>query len=317
LKGKARKEAKKMQEQPSQTSGIPYKVSTEEILRQARYLESLHKDLVMSKLTWNAFKEAVRGREEYARRFSKEQPEHEGNAGHVYFLDVLRRLVDMIGKVVRVQENSSDTSAKQKDDGITLHNLFEALQGVELAGNSQATIDSDTPFEENTADSAVATARSAHYEPTIDPKEEVRLRWYCFQVDTDSIISWVVSMWDQYLRQCEGGASLESTSLLSDLALEVLYKLEDEMKDIVGSVKEVILSEPDSVRDWLSPMMALSDVRHATREAAGYPVLVKQLHKRHPDLELDCWNDFAVSDRKPVQYLTELKQEMVSSDRIL
>ncbi len=305
-----------MQEQPSQPSRTAYKVSTEEILRQARYLENLHQDLVMSKPTWNAFKEAVRGREEYTSKFSQEQPEHEGNAGHVYFLDVLRRVVDMIGKVVRVQENSSDNSVKEQRDGITLHNLFAALQDVELAGNSQATLDADTPLDENTADSAVTAAPSARYEPTIDPKEEVRLRWYCFQVDADSIISWVVSMWDQYLRQCEVGSSLESTSLLSDLALELLYKLEEEMEDIVGSVNEVMLSEPDSVRDWLSPMMALSDVRYATREAAGYPVLVKQLHKRHPELELDRWNDFAVSDRKPVQYLTELKQEMVSSDRL-
>lgn len=120
LKGKARKEAKKKEQLQSQApapkikaSKTIYKVSTEEILRQARYLENLDQELVMSKPAWNAFKEAVRGRTEYATKFANKQPDHEGNAGHVYFLDTLRQVVDMIGKVVRVQETSLDNSAKR------------------------------------------------------------------------------------------------------------------------------------------------------------------------------------------------------------
>jgi hypothetical protein len=64
-------------------------VSTAEILRQADFLKSLGEPLVMSKTVWGAFREAIRGCQQYTEKFAKEEPDHKGNAGHVYFLDVL------------------------------------------------------------------------------------------------------------------------------------------------------------------------------------------------------------------------------------
>jgi hypothetical protein len=70
LKGKARKETKKAKkqqqvQQPPSSSKPPkkYRVSTEEILRQADFLKNLGESLVMSKTVWAAFKEAIRGRQ--------------------------------------------------------------------------------------------------------------------------------------------------------------------------------------------------------------------------------------------------------------
>ncbi|KAI4709472.1 hypothetical protein J4E89_005488 [Alternaria sp. Ai002NY15] len=317
LKGKARKEAKKKEQLQSQApapkikaSKTIYKVSTEEILRQARYLENLDQELVMSKPAWDAFKEAVRGRTEYATKFANEQPDHEGNSGHVYFLDTLRQVVDMIGKVVRVQETSLDNSAKRQDTGLTFHNLFDVLRDVELTDGVQGTANLTTPPNEGLAYGAAAAVPSARYEPAIDSDEESRLRWLCFKDDADSITSWVINLWKQYLDQSEEDVSLETTSLLSDLALDLLYKIEDDMEHNNDNVSEAMLKELASLYNWSSTALALFDFRVAAHEGRGYPAVVKLAHKRQPQLGLGPYKDFILFDAKFVRYLTELQLEM-------
>ncbi|KAI4676776.1 uncharacterized protein J4E84_009370 [Alternaria hordeiaustralica] len=317
LKGKARKEAKKKEQLQSQApapkikaSNTIYKVSTEEILRQARYLKNLDQELVMSKPAWNAFKEAVRGRTEYATKFANKQPDHEGNAGHVYFLDTLRQVVDMIGNVVRVQETSLDNSAKRQDTDLTSHNLFDVLRDVELTDGVQGTANLTTPPDEGLAYGAAAAVPSARYEPAIDSDEESRLRWLCFKDDADSITSWVINLWKQYFDQSEEGVSLETTSLLSDLALDLLYKIEDDMEHNNDKVNEAMFKELASLYNWSSTALALFDFRVAAYEGRGYPAVVKLVHKRQPQLGLDPYKDFILFDAKFVRYLTELQLEM-------
>jgi hypothetical protein len=41
----------------------------------------------MPKHVWRAYKDAIRGRQKYANKFAAEEPEHEGNEGHIYFLE--------------------------------------------------------------------------------------------------------------------------------------------------------------------------------------------------------------------------------------
>ncbi|KAI4939653.1 uncharacterized protein J4E92_000939 [Alternaria infectoria] len=299
LKGKARKEAKKKEQLQSQSpapkikaSKTIYKVSTEEILRQARYLENLDQELVMSKPAWDAFKEAVRGRTEYATKFANKQPDHEGNAGHVYFLDTLRQVVDMIGKVVRVQETSLDNSERRQDTGLTLHNLFGVLRDVELTDDVQGTANLATSPDKGLAYGTAATVPSARYEPAIDSDEESRLRWLCFKDDADSIISWVVNLWKQYFDHSEEDVSLETKSLLSDLALDLLYKIEDGMEHNNDKVKEAMSKELASLSNWSSTVLALHDFRAATYEG---------LHK---------YKDFILFDARFIRYLIELQLEM-------
>ncbi|KAI4952089.1 hypothetical protein J4E91_003551 [Alternaria rosae] len=239
LKGKARKEAKKMEQPQVQASSpkknasrISYEVPTEEILRQARYLENFGQELVMSRSVWNAFKEAVRGRAEHAARFAEEEPEHEGNAGHVYFLDILRQVVDMITK---------------HDKELTLHNLFESFQDIELPNDTSETATLDVPSDESTTDGALFPTPPARYEPATDSKEELRLRWLCFKGEADSIISW-------------------AASLLSDLALELIHKLEDDMTDDRDMVQVPKLIESASLQDWVATTLALSDFRMERKE---------------------------------------------------
>mgnify|MGYP006877417669 CR=1 FL=1 len=83
-----------------------YEVSTKEILRQGHYLQNLGMTIVMSRSTWYAFQGAVRGRQEYAEKYAREQPDHKGNAGHVYFLEVLRRVKDMLSGFIQVQKTN-------------------------------------------------------------------------------------------------------------------------------------------------------------------------------------------------------------------
>jgi hypothetical protein len=102
-------------------------VSTEEILRQADFLKNLGKALNMSRTVWNAFSDAIRSRQQYADRSAKEDPQHKDNAGHVYFLDVLRRLVDILGKVVQVKTSASIATKPPMNETFVMSNMFEAL----------------------------------------------------------------------------------------------------------------------------------------------------------------------------------------------
>lgn len=90
-----------------------YEVSTEEILRQVQYLKGLGEIIIMSKSIWCAFQGAVSGRQEYAEWYSREHPGHDGNAGHVYFLDVLRRVKDILWKFIQVQKTGRTVSRKR------------------------------------------------------------------------------------------------------------------------------------------------------------------------------------------------------------
>lgn len=296
-------------------SRTSYEVPTEEILRRARYREDHGQELVMSRTVWNAFKEAVRGRAEYAVRVAEEEPEHEGNAGQVHFLDMLRQVVNMVTKVVRVQTTSQGILATQHDKELTLYNLFEALQDIELPNDTPETATLDAPSDESTTDGALLPTPPTCYEPAIDSKEELRQRWLCFKDEADSIMSWIIGMWKQYFHRCEEDASLETASLQPDLALELIYKLEDDMTDNVDMVQVAKLIESASLQDWVATTLALSDFHVAMREDTRYLVVLKLLHKRHPTLGVDQYKDFTLADAKFVRYLTELQHEMVSSER--
>jgi hypothetical protein len=111
LKGKARTEARKAKEAealrstreaPKPTS-YSYQVSTDELLRLARHLLDLQETFIMPKHVWRAYKDAIRGRQKYANKFTAEEPEHEGNEGHVYSLEILRQIISILQGCVLVQ----------------------------------------------------------------------------------------------------------------------------------------------------------------------------------------------------------------------
>ncbi|KAH6882612.1 hypothetical protein BKA58DRAFT_434373 [Alternaria rosae] len=135
----------------------------------------------------------------------------------------------------------------QHDKELTLNNLFEALQDIELPNDTSETATLDVPSDESTTDGALLPTPPARYEPPTDSKEELRLRWLCFKDEADSIISWVIGIWKQYFHGCEEDANLKTASLLSDLALELIYKLEDDMTDDRDMVQGAKLIESASL----------------------------------------------------------------------
>jgi hypothetical protein len=74
LKGKARKVAKQPQQAPLAAAAasapkdtpITHKVTTEELLRHAKFFDALGESLLMPKTVWCAFKDAISGRQAYA-----------------------------------------------------------------------------------------------------------------------------------------------------------------------------------------------------------------------------------------------------------
>ncbi|EFQ95078.1 hypothetical protein PTT_07022 [Pyrenophora teres f. teres 0-1] len=178
LKGKARREAK--QNALKSASTTTYKISTEEILRQVQYLQNLGVSIVMSRNVSFAFRTSVRGRQGYAERFAQEQPEHQENAGHVYFLDVLRRVAEMLSEVVQVQKRSFGQRATEANS-FKVANMFEALSIDEIDESIN-----NLPPDDSAPETSNESSKTC-YEPAIDVSEEFNLRWYCFRDDVVSI----------------------------------------------------------------------------------------------------------------------------------
>ncbi|KAG9386077.1 hypothetical protein A1F94_002827 [Pyrenophora tritici-repentis] len=213
----------------------PPVVSTEEILRQGQYLQDLGVTIVMLSNVWCSFREAVRGRQKYADKFAQEQPEHQGNAGHVYFLDVLRRVTEMLSEVIQVQRISSSQNETQENSS-RFSNLFEALSIDEV----DEPIESQPHDDPVTDDSALKESNkpsTTRYEPAIDVSEELNLRWYCFRDEVISITGWVSQMWAGYTKS-GNIKDLWLVTLLSDLAIEMIFKLYEELPEKLKTDEE-------------------------------------------------------------------------------
>jgi hypothetical protein len=255
LKGKARKEAKKTQEQQEQQprasqSGSEilrkYRVSTAEILRQADFFKSLGEPLVMSKTIWGAFREAIRGRQQYTEKFAKEEPDHKGNAGHVYLLDVLRQLFDILGEIVRLEGSSPGHTELSSGDGFLMYNMFEILASEQP--DEDEVDQAELPADDVPKTGKTVEVPSAHYEPNIDPTEEERRRWFSFIDDSEVISGWIIDLWKEYFKGQQSAQALTTITLLSELAVEMIFKLEDELRDMFKiwvRSHESHLSRPD------------------------------------------------------------------------
>ncbi|RMZ70610.1 CFEM domain-containing [Pyrenophora seminiperda CCB06] len=304
LKGKARKAAK-LQEQNVDNSveTTTYEVTTEEIIRQARYLQNLGASIVMSRNAWRAFKEAVRGRQQYAEKFAQEQPQHKGNAGHIYFLDILRRVADMLSGIVQVHKTSSDQTKMQEDISFEIFNLFEALS-IDQADEPMDNLPSDGQVPE------ISTKPSTRYKPSIKYEEDVKLHCYCFRDDVLSITSWVSKMWARYCLQGCNVKDLWRVTLLSDLAIEIIFKLEDELMKKVKTRENITMYAPGLVDNWGLAHSSLAAFQDTGGEFWQFPTAINFLNISHSELEVSGSREAIAAYGILIQYLTELLVEL-------
>ncbi|CAA9961992.1 hypothetical protein PTMSG1_05369 [Pyrenophora teres f. maculata] len=134
----------------------------------------------MSRNVSFAFRTSVRGRQRYAERFVQERPAHQENAGHVYFLDVLRRVAEMLSEVVQVHKISFGQRATEANS-FKVPNMFEALSIDEIDESIN-----NLPPDDSAPETSNEPSKTC-YEPAIDVSEEFNLRWYCFRADVVSI----------------------------------------------------------------------------------------------------------------------------------
>jgi hypothetical protein len=240
LKGEARIEAKKATHKapaPAPTpapASVPtpkkapatHIISTHELLRQAVFLSALGESLVMLKRVWCAFKEAIRGLQKYAGKFATEQPAHEGNHGHVYFLDVLQKIVETLQLCVHVQ--ATTTTHGLTLDVLSLSNLFASLstETDETDGGD----DEEAEASGEPSHSRTSNHPPPRYKPKIHPEEGQRLLWVCFFEDTEEMYRAILMLWTRYFGRVEGAPTLSTATFLTEVALEHVKMLEETLR---------------------------------------------------------------------------------------
>jgi len=236
LKGKARiearEEARKAKEaealrvanEAAKQASKPRQISTDELLRQGRYLGNLQGTIIMPKHIWRAYKDAIRGRQKYADKFAAEEPKHKGNAGHVYFLDILRQIVGMLEGRVRVQTSASTAIFKNEDRD--LNNRFSQLS-IDLAEDAFEQ-EEDSNSEEKDYEASVPVA-PACYETKVDLAEEAKLLWFCFMDDAVELRNYVILLWLRFFEGGKTAPSLPVAAFLTEAAMTQIEMLGERM----------------------------------------------------------------------------------------
>ena len=314
-KGNARKNAKKSNNVAAQATvsdepGDPYKVSMGELLRLADYLKDLGQSLLMPKRTWRAFKEAIKGRQQYADKFAAEQPDHEANATHVYFIEVLRRILVALQGCVVVQDKATSNKAEEGSREVgSLSNLFFHLSTDANENEDESEGDEEGEQVDSGPVSSLQPVQTARYEPNIDKKVEDQLLLQCFMDDAEDVRIFVLKLWNRLFEKADDAPSLQAATFITEIALEHLNMLEEAVMEKVG--------KDTDVSDHLINMDPKWNLAYATivsiRDASGsYPLPVKYMAKRLGLTGDDIDPIISARDTFLIQYASEYIAESVS-----
>jgi hypothetical protein len=321
LKGKARTDAKKAKEarillstdDQLKNATPTYKISTDELIRHARYLGGLGETLIMPRRIWRAYQDAIRGRQKYADRFEAEKPENKGNAGHVYFMDVLRQLVSMLATCVHVQAMPYMSQSDAPEHNIeTSGNLFMRLSIDVIEDVSEA--DSDALEEDGNTYTTSSAEAVARYEPKIDPEEEAQLLWLCFVDDVHAIQDYVVTLWQSFSKGGEDAPSLPATTFLTDAAITQIVVLEETLMEKVADRASTRCKAWRGQKGWTIAYLAIAALRRALNEDWTYPSSVPlSLPRLYDQIGPSIVSDLnlVVMDEFIIQYLMDLRLEKV------
>ncbi|KAH5246660.1 hypothetical protein HBI42_133460 [Parastagonospora nodorum] len=325
LKGKARTEAREKARKAKEAEALrvaneaakqasePRQVSTDELLRQGRYLRNLQGTIIMPKYIWRAYKDAIRGRQKYAEKFAAEEPEHQGNAGHVYFLDILRQIVSMLEGRILVQASASTATSKSQDRDFT--NLFSQLS-IEPA--EDAIEQEENHNSEEKDDMASVTVAPVRYEPKVDPAEEAKLLWFCFVDDAVELRNYVIFIWLRFFEGGDTAPSLPVATFLTEAAMAQITMLEKTMKphsmSEMGKLSKVFQDQ----QDWTLAAITIMSARAAMNEDPTYPISVPlslpRLLKLSPQMAVDPI--VIEKDTFLIQYLMDLSLESNGSVKV-
>jgi hypothetical protein len=325
LKGKARTEARKAKEAealrstreaPKPTS-YSYQVSTDELLRLARHLRDLQETFIMPKYVWRAYKDAIRGRQKYANKFTAEEPEHEGNEGHVYFLEILRQIISILQGCVLVQTMAGMPDLSHQDQGTkAVENLFMQLSIDPVDDMIEEGDDSNVDTMEDITSTSASPAR---YEPKLNPTEDNKLLWFCFLDDAADLQDFTVRLWQSYLEGGDGAPGLPVVTFLTEAAMAQIVMLEETTNIQVTSERGLTMKTLHDHPEWLPATMTTLSLKRAISKDPTYPISVPHSLPRMSEQLVSLMNRFPKSfelvakDHFLIQYLMDLCLQEVSN----
>ncbi|KAF2866299.1 hypothetical protein BDV95DRAFT_611763 [Massariosphaeria phaeospora] len=317
LKGKARLAAKKSTKQLASAAATQaassssatstdtrpqYRVSTQEILRQAKFLASRNTALVMATNVWHSFKRALRVRKLYAERHAQEQPSStKANDSHAYFIWVLERTWDLFKDRVRFQsvtKAGTGHTVLDKDEK-PLENLFDHLD-VEDSSHPESLED-----EEKEADDVPTPEPTQLYTPVVDKKDELRFQWFCFLEELKRYCKFSEDLWNQYR---EDKIGLCEATLINDALIALVQEAEKQLFErAAADANTSLLSPGDDISDrFYHTVRSLHEVCSIRKQSQGYLIRLPALITREPEEHTKEWEQ---NERGLVRFLMELGLE--------
>ncbi|KAF2645848.1 hypothetical protein P280DRAFT_130505 [Massarina eburnea CBS 473.64] len=206
----------------------PYRLSTEEILRQARYLKDSGDTIIMPRRIHRAFKEAIKGRKLHAAKHENENLAVDRKDGHTYFIEVLVEVTKIISTCVRVQKNTPRAAELNpvEPEPATVESIAEDFASFDIDDDDESAI-GPNETDEIEAEEAPTTSNvkpsQVVYEPEIDPDEECSFLFWCFQLEGKKIVIYTVQLWESCFK---GDMSVLMATLLTEAAMERISLLE-------------------------------------------------------------------------------------------
>lgn len=182
---------------------------------------------------------------------------------HVYFVDILRKIVTTIRRCIVVQDMTNSASTKDTNN---LTNRFGHLASDTAESGDEEEKEGEHG-EDYTEPITSAPDIPARFGPKIDREEEDKLLYSCFLDDIADIRAYIDDLWRRYLDEEDHLLSLHSATLLTEMALEHVTALEDAIKDKVGhdtDLFHILVTSLTVPYDWSIRAKAIWDITQAS-----------------------------------------------------
>jgi hypothetical protein len=133
---------------------------------------------------------------------------------------------------------------------------------------------------------------------------------FCFLDDTTAINDFVVGMWMEQLEGKGHGQGMAIVSVMTEFALELIFKLAEEMGQKVGDKGERISGSHPTLAVWVTILNTLYGSRSAMETTPQFPVPVKPLAEPQPFPKPTA--PIIAVDTLLIEYVIELRIEAVS-----
>jgi len=206
------------------------KVSTREILVQARKVATSKKPRITVPINIQRILErAIRARNRCAKWFSTMATEYteEGNAKHVFFIQVLEQAFNILKPAFESRKNLESAKVKAIPRGkLRLSNHFMPLEVDDLQDEEMD--NADTKLSASTMKSAGTEQKqpSQLYELEVDSDADLPFVVFCFFEDMHRMLAFIKDTWTKV-----GTKDLDdmTAALITNLTIEVVQKAEEDL----------------------------------------------------------------------------------------